>query len=951
MKKRLKIQIMAVLLIVSMLFGYAAPVTAHAEEEFDFTPRRVMVKRDPDINGTASIPSFYGNYEPAEETELTEGLTVMDAGTYDLVSLYYDTSVLAVEEDALLFATGEFYEDNAGLMELTGTEELWEEGNLGQGVKVAVFDTAVQKTDSIPLYGSVSFLPEGAVSAREEDGLSHGTAVASVITGLTPLAEVYSVEVLDADGNGYYSSLIQGIYWAVEKDMDVLVMSLGGKSYSAFLQEALHVAQWHDMVILAAAGNEEGASVLYPAAYPETLSVGAAGMDEEPLISYAEAVDCYAIGENLFISSEGRSMRFSGSSAANAVAATAAIQLKAKAPQLSREQVMAVLINTSDKTIDVRRAIACRTSPIYTRLANREMTEEQLATLEEGLDGRMEALADHVCVAIDGLVKETREHLPKFGHAILGVCSICGADVIIGFEKMSSCELCYPATPTPEPTSTPTPEPTEEPTPEPTEEPEYTFNEFETELYAKGSVYVRDVPYKGGNILGVLSKWEKVTVTGQCNETGWYRVSYGGSVGYVSGSYLVEDGPTSTPTPTPTNTPTPKPTSTPTPKPTMAPTIAPVPTPEPTLTPTPEPANTPTPTPTETPQEPSTPDRYTVTIEYEFWKDGSYYDWKVETEEYEYGDEFDSFWAGDSCWKGGYEFKFNYATTTGDNSISGKYIGGCTVTSDFTITLYYRYQTPTPTPTPTPKVYTMTVRCELYHGSNFVHGDSQVIEYKENELCSGYVLPDRIEYYGSIYLFEDIVVKSSCIQMNGNRVEDFYVNQNCSIVARYFLPPIEVKENQNASIGGNPANGNQVGGADPINMITGNFYLDITDMYFAGIGESALAITRNYNSVNKRSGLFGKGWSFAYESNLTVDEDGNVTVVYADGRTLTYKKDGNDYVTPAACSDTLKKRTGGGWELLTSEKKTWTYNANGTLYQWLTGTEIRLHFRMTETEI
>ena len=947
MKKRFKIQIMAVLLVVSMLCGYAAPVAAQAEEEFDFTPRRVMVKRDPDIDGTASIPSFYGNYEPAEETELTEGLTVMDAGTYDLVSLYYDTSVLAVEEDALLFATGEFYEDNAGLLELTGTEELWEEGNLGQGVKVAVFDTAVQKTDSIPLYGSVSFLPEEAVSAQGEDSISHGTAVASVITGLTPLAEVYSVEVLDADGNGYYSSLIQGIYWAVEEDMDVLVMSLGGKNYSAFLQEALRVAQWHDMVILAAAGNEDGASVLYPAAYPEVLSVGAAGMDEEPLISYAEAVDCYAIGENLFVSSEGRSMRFSGSSVANAVAAVAAIQLKAKAPQLSREQVMALLINTANKTIDVRRALECRTSPIYTRLANREMTKEQLATLEEGLDGRMEALADHVCS--ENIASEIIGpiHIKTLGHARSGLCGVCNSLVILGYTTLQGCTSCPQLapgetpeatptpTPTPEPTSTPTPTPTNTPTPKP----KYTFDDFTTELYAKSSVNVRDLPSTDGNILGVLSQWEKVTVTGQCNETGWYRISYGGSVGYVSGKYLVENGPTSTPTPKPTKTPTPKPTNTPTPKPTMAPTIAPVPTPEPAATPTPEPTNTPTPTPTNTPtptptkvpQGPSTPDRYTVTIAYEFWKDGAYYTRSEDTEEYEYGEWFDSFWAGETCWKNGYGFTFNYATTTGDNSISGKYIGGCDVTSDITITLYYRYQTPTPTPTPTPKVYTMTVRCELYHGSNFVHGDSQVIEYKENELCSGYVLPDSIEYYGSVYLFEDIVVKSSCIQMNGNRIEDFYVNQNCSIIARYFLPPIEVKENQNASIGGNPTNGNQVGGADPINMITGNFYLDITDMYFAGIGESALAITRNYNSVNKKSGLFGTGWSFAYESNLTVDADGNATVVYADGRTLIYKKDGSNYLTPAACSDTLKKRNGGGWELLTSEKKTWTYDANGTL--------------------
>ena len=154
----------------------------------------------------------------------------------------------------------------------------------------------MREQGNLQLSGSVSFLPEESRSAQKESGISHGTAVASVLFGLVPLAELYSVEVLDAEGNGYYSSLIQGIYWAVENDMDVLVMSLGGKTYSAFLQEALRMAQWHDIVVLAAAGNEDGAGVLYPAAYPETLSVGAADASGNPLISYAGEVDCYAIG-------------------------------------------------------------------------------------------------------------------------------------------------------------------------------------------------------------------------------------------------------------------------------------------------------------------------------------------------------------------------------------------------------------------------------------------------------------------------------------------------------------------------------------------------------------------------------------------------------------------------------------------------------------------------------
>lgn len=145
-------------------------------------------------------------------------------------------------------------------------------------------------------------------------------------------------------------------------------------------------------------------------------------------------------------------------------------------------------------------------------------------------------------------------------------------------------------TPTPEPTATSTPTPTPTNTPTPT--PRFTFDEFEKEMYVKDGVNVRDLPSTEGEKIGSLKQWDKVKVTGQCKETKWYRIEFDGTVGYVSGNFLVENGPT--PTPTPTNTPTPTPTNTPTP------TVTNTPTPKPTSTPTPKPTATPKPTSTPT---------------------------------------------------------------------------------------------------------------------------------------------------------------------------------------------------------------------------------------------------------------------------------------------------------------------------------------------------------------
>ena len=103
------------------------------------------------------------------------------------------------------------------------------------------------------------------------------------------------------------------------------------------------------------------------------------------------------------------------------------------------------------------------------------------------------------------------------------------------------------ATNTPVPTTTPTP--TNTPTPSPT--PAYTFTEMSRELYVKASVNVRSLPSTEGTKLGQLKALEKVAVTGQCKENGWYRISFNGEEAYVSGNYLVEDKPTPSPTPTP----------------------------------------------------------------------------------------------------------------------------------------------------------------------------------------------------------------------------------------------------------------------------------------------------------------------------------------------------------------------------------------------------------------
>lgn len=70
---------------------------------------------------------------------------------------------------------------------------------------------------------------------------------------------------------------------------------------------------------------------------------------------------------------------------------------------------------------------------------------------------------------------------------------------------------------------------------------QYTYTELDMTLYAQTSLRVRDQPSIEGTKIGGLYRNQKVKATGMCNETGWYRIDFYGSVGYASNDYLAEE--------------------------------------------------------------------------------------------------------------------------------------------------------------------------------------------------------------------------------------------------------------------------------------------------------------------------------------------------------------------------------------------------------------------------
>lgn len=100
---------------------------------------------------------------------------------------------------------------------------------------------------------------------------------------------------------------------------------------------------------------------------------------------------------------------------------------------------------------------------------------------------------------------------------------------------------------TPAPTPEPTPSPTPEPAPVEKPEPSYTYKDLNKTMYTQTELNVRNTPSTDGALLGRLAAGEEVKVTGQCNETAWYRIDYNGSAGYVTNLYLGTEKPVEEP--------------------------------------------------------------------------------------------------------------------------------------------------------------------------------------------------------------------------------------------------------------------------------------------------------------------------------------------------------------------------------------------------------------------
>ncbi|OGD14877.1 MAG: hypothetical protein A2W20_04225 [Candidatus Aminicenantes bacterium RBG_16_66_30] len=247
--------------------------------------------------------------------------------------------------------------------------EAWDVAKGDAEVVIAVLDTGV---DMMHPDLAAKIVSSGRDFANDDDDAIddhwHGTHVAGIaaastgngagIAGVAWSCGILPVKVVDENGDGYYSWIIDGIIWATDQGADVINISLGGEVPDPFLEDACQYAHDHGVVIAAAAGNDAG-GVLYPAAYDDTVLAVAASDYNDAIASFSNfgpEVDVAAPGVwilspaplNYVGAGQLPYIFGSGTSAAAPHVAGLAALIRSVKPDLTAGEIMMIVRYTAD---------------------------------------------------------------------------------------------------------------------------------------------------------------------------------------------------------------------------------------------------------------------------------------------------------------------------------------------------------------------------------------------------------------------------------------------------------------------------------------------------------------------------------------------------------------------------------------------------------------------------
>lgn len=235
------------------------------------------------------------------------------------------------------------------------------------GARVAVVDSGVNArhpwlANNIVAVGDLTGVmvnPWGSATKESPDkhekwfdGNGHGTHVAGILRQNYPSVQIVVAKALNDSGSADSAWIARAITWAVDMDVDVINLSLGGSENSIVMQEAVNLAVSKGIIIVAAAGNygHDGSPTFYPAAWPGVVAVAA--VDDEGEATYfsnrGSYIDIAAEGDKIVSASRaGGLVKLSGTSMAAPKVAAVLAQVRELRPDWSAQQVIDHVLGTA----------------------------------------------------------------------------------------------------------------------------------------------------------------------------------------------------------------------------------------------------------------------------------------------------------------------------------------------------------------------------------------------------------------------------------------------------------------------------------------------------------------------------------------------------------------------------------------------------------------------------
>ncbi len=263
---------------------------------------------------------------------------------------------------SLLFTPNDPSWHNQWGPQLIGLEDAWEVNTGNRSIRVAIVDTGIDYNheDLADAYLDIGYDWYNDDNDPFDDHY-HGThcagTVAAIINNGLGIAGVANVSIFAEkifNGDGNYTGDINAaaaIDHAAEQGAHVISNSWGGGSYSQIIADAVTNAVNNGSIVVAAAGNDYGGPVSFPANLPDVIAVSATDQEDNlaSFSNYGEEIAVAAPGVNILSTIPGNNYDYlSGTSMATPHVSGLIALIMSEFSHYTSEQVTELLYLTAD---------------------------------------------------------------------------------------------------------------------------------------------------------------------------------------------------------------------------------------------------------------------------------------------------------------------------------------------------------------------------------------------------------------------------------------------------------------------------------------------------------------------------------------------------------------------------------------------------------------------------